>query len=103
MPSDPAGSFPNPPGSPRLSSGRRPGVKSTGAHPLIRPLCLTVSRRTPAASAVEFEPRAATDRQSLPRDQIVKTVLEARESALAALTPDAPVTMPPVGAAGNTG
>ena len=68
---------------------------SEAPDPLLRGL-VWVLLAPLAASAVEFKPRAATDRQSIPRDQIVNTVLQARAAALAALTPNAPVTMPPL-------
>ena len=77
--------------------GDSAGVKFNDADLIGLPFRCTVSRRTLAASAVEFKPRAAPDRQSIPRDQIVNTVLQARQEALATLTPDAPVTMPAIG------
>ena len=76
--------------------GDSAGVKFNDADLIGLPFRCTVSRRTLAAAAVEFKPRAATDRQSIPRTRIVTTVLQARTAALAALTPDAPVTMPPL-------
>ena len=82
--------------------GDSAGVKFNDADLIGLPFRCTVSRRTLAASAVEFKPRAAADRQSIPRNQIVNTVLQARAAALAALTPDAPVTMPPIDATGGT-
>ena len=81
--------------------GDSAGVKFNDADLIGLPFRLTVSRRTLAASAVEFKPRAASERQSIPRDQIVNAVLDARAAAIAALTPDAPVTMPPLEAAGG--
>ena len=81
--------------------GDSAGVKFNDADLIGLPFRLTVSRRTLAASAVEFKPRAASERQSIPRDQIVRAVLDARTAALAALTPDAPVPMPPLEAAGG--
>ena len=81
--------------------GDSAGVKFNDADLIGLPFRCTVSRRTLAAEAVEFKPRAAADRQSIPRNQIVPTLLQARTQALAALTPDAPVTMPPLESAGG--
>ena len=81
--------------------GDSAGVKFNDADLIGLPFRLTVSRRTLAAAAVEFKPRASSERQSIPRDQIVRAVLDARAAALAALTPDAPVTMPPLEDAGG--
>ena len=82
--------------------GDSAGVKFNDADLIGLPFRLTVSRRTLAASAVEFKPRAVNRTPVHPaRPDRQHGVLNARADAIAALTPDAPVTMPPLEAAGG--